>query len=121
MPSGCSSSTGCGTKEKEKDVKWVQFFVNRGKGCTTVVRCSPDAVLSDVLHLDTDEYAVCGSRFVKVGCTISENWIGNGSNVEVLRRLRGGASSYLDIPCQMGVQSMSCNAVLACQEAMLQV
>ena len=68
VPSGCSSSTGCGRKEeKEKDVKRMQFFVNRGKGFTTVVRCSPDAVLSDVLQLDTDEYAVCGSRFVKVG------------------------------------------------------
>ena len=53
VPSGCSSSTGCGGKdEKEKDVKRVQFFVNRGKGFTTVVRCSPDAVLSDVPHLD---------------------------------------------------------------------
>ena len=103
VPSGCSSSTWCGRKEeKEKDVKWVQFFVNRGKGFTTVVRCSPDAVLSDVLQMDTDECAVCGSRFVKVGCTSSEKWIGNGSNVEVLRRLRGGA-------------------VLACQEALLQV
>ena len=69
---------------RRKNVKRVQFFVNRGKGFTTVVRCSPDAVLSDVLHLDTDEYAVCGSRFVKVGGTLSENWIGKGSNVEVL-------------------------------------
>ena len=64
----------------------MQFFVNRGKRFTTIVCCSLDAVLSDVLHLDTDEYAVCGSRFVKVGCTLSENWIGNGSNVEALRR-----------------------------------
>ena len=66
----------------------MQFFVNRGKGFTTVVRCSPD------------EYALCGSRFVKVGCTIGENWVGTGSNVQVLRRLRGGAGVHLDIPGQ---------------------
>ena len=60
VPSGCSSSTGFGAKEKGKAkyVKCVQFFVNRGKGFTTVVRCSPDAVLSEVLHLDVDEYAL---------------------------------------------------------------
>ena len=101
VPPDCSSSTGCGGKEeKEKDVKRVQFFVNRGKGFTTVVRYSPDDVVSDGLHLDADEYAVCGSRLIRRGCTLSENCIGNGSNVGVLRRLRGGASSYLDIPGQ---------------------
>ena len=94
----CTAASSVG--DKKKNVKRVQFFVNRGIGFTTVVRCSPDAVLSDVLHLDTDEYAVCGSRFVKVGCTLSENWIGKGSNVEVQRLLRGGAISYLDIPGQ---------------------
>ena len=68
VPHGCSSSNGLsGRNEKEKDVKRVQFFVNRGKGFTTVVRSSPDAVVSDVLHVDADEYAVCGSRLVKVG------------------------------------------------------
>ena len=44
--------------------------------------------------------ALCGSRFVKVGCTIGENLIGNCSHVQVLRRLRGGAGAYLDIPGQ---------------------
>ena len=95
------SSTAFGgkeEKEKDKDAKWVQIFVNRGKGFTTVVRCSPDAVLSEVLHLDADEFALWGSRFVKVGCTIGEKWIGIGSNVQVLRRLGGGAGAYLDIP-----------------------
>ena len=96
---GSSSSTGCGRKEeKEKNVKRVQFFVNRGKGFTTVVRCSPDAVLSDVLHLAADEYAVCGSRLVKVGCTLSEHWIGNGSNAATAPWR--GASSHLDVPGQ---------------------
>ena len=120
VPHGCSSSTGCGKQEKEKDVKSVQFFVNHGRGFTTVVRSSPNAVVSDVLHLDADEYAVCGSRLVKVGCTLSENWVGNGSNVQVLRRLRGGAGAYLDVPgeCECKV---SCNAVLAFQGAVLQV
>ena len=50
--------------------------------------------------LDDDEYALCGSRFAKVGCTIGENLIGNCSNVQMLRRLRGGAGVHLDIPVQ---------------------
>ena len=37
---------------------------------------------------------------MKVGCTLSQNGIGNGSNVQVLRRLRGGTGSYLDVPGQ---------------------
>ena len=103
VPSGCSSGKGfCGkdTRGKTEDVKLVQFFVNRGTGSVTVVRCSSDTVLSEVLHLDVDEYALCGSRFAKVGCTIGENSIGNCSNVQVLRRLRGGAGVHLDIPGQ---------------------
>ena len=75
----CSSSTGCwgkDTKGKAEDVKLVQFFVNRGKGSTTVVRCSSGTVLSEVLHLDDDEKALRGSRFAKVGCTIGEILIG---------------------------------------------
>ena len=32
------------------------------------------------------------------GLHLSQNGIGNGSNVRVLQRLRGGAGSYLDIP-----------------------
>ena len=87
-------------KGKAEDLKLVQFFDSRGKGFTTVVRCSSDTVLSEVLHLDVDKYALCGSRFAKVGCTICETWIANGSNVPVLRRLRGGAGAYLDIPGQ---------------------
>ena len=83
-----------------ENVKLVQFFVNRGKGFTTVVRCSSDTVLSEVLHLDVDEYASCGSGFAKVDCTIGEILIGNCSNMQVLRRLRGGAGAYLDIPGQ---------------------
>ena len=101
VPSGSSScmisSTGWG---EAKETKGAQFFVNYGNGLTTVVSSSANAVVSDVLHLDADEYAVCGSRLVKVGCTLSGNGIGNGSNVRVLRRLRGGASSYLDVPGQ---------------------
>ena len=87
-------------KGKAEDVKLVQFFVNRGKGFTTVVRCSSGTVLSEVQHQDVDEYALCGSGFVKVGCTIGENLTGNCSNVQVLRRLRGGAGAYLDVPGQ---------------------
>ena len=103
VPSGCSSSKGfCGkdTRGKAEDVKLVQFFVNRGKGSVTVVRCPSDTILSEVLHLDVDEYALCGSRFAKVVCTIGETLIGNCSNVQVLRRLRGGAGVHLDIPGQ---------------------
>ena len=108
----CSSSTGFWGKDTEgkaEDVKLVQFFVNRGKGSTSVVRCSSDTVLSEVLHLADDEYALCGWRFEKVGCTIGELFFGNCSNVQVLRRLRGGAGLHLDIPgqweckvCKMG-------------------
>ena len=103
VPHGCSSSTVCGGKDTERkaeDVKLVQFFVNRGKGSTTVVRCSSDTMLSEVFHLDVDEYALCGSRFAKVDCTIGENLIGNCSNVQVLRRLRGGAGVHLVFPGQ---------------------
>ena len=42
--------------------------------------------MSDVLCLSSDEYAVCGSRLVKMGCTLSQNGIGNGSNAQELRR-----------------------------------
>ena len=47
-----------------------------------------------------------GSRLIKMDSTLSQNDIGNGSNVQVLRRLRGGAGAYLDIP---GLQ-MRCSA-----------
>ena len=83
-------------KEKEKR---VQFFVKYGS-TSSVVRSSSLDVVSDVLHLHADEYAVCGSRLIKMECTLSQNGIGNGSNVQVLRRLRGGAGAYLDIPGQ---------------------
>ena len=56
--------------------------------------------MSDVLQLHSDEYAVCGSLLMKMESTLSQNGIGNGSNVQVLRRLRGGAGAYLDIPGQ---------------------
>ena len=42
----------------------------------------------------------CGSRLIKMEYTLSQNGIGDGSNVQVLRRLRGGAGAYLDIPGQ---------------------
>ena len=45
VPFGCSSSTGFWGKDakgKADDVKLVQFFVCRGKGSTTVVRCSSE-------------------------------------------------------------------------------
>ena len=73
VPFGCSSSTGFWRKDakgKAEDVKLVQFFVNRGKGSTTVVRYSSDTVL--VLHLDDDEYAFVDRGLQKVGCTIGE-------------------------------------------------
>ena len=88
------------TERKSRRCEIGAFLCRPRKGFTTVVRCSSDTVLSEVLHLDVDEYALCGSRFVKVGCTICENWIGSGSNVQVLRGLCGGASSYLDVPGQ---------------------
>ena len=85
-------------KEKEKE-KRVQFFVKYGS-TSSVVRSSSLDVVSDVLQLHADEYAVCGSRLIKMESTLSQNGIGNGSNVQVLRRLRGGAGAYLDIPGQ---------------------
>ena len=78
----------------------MQFFVKYGSGTSSVVRSSSLDVVSDVLHFHADEYAVCGSRLFKMECTLSQNGIGNGSNVQVLRRLRGGAGAYLDIPGQ---------------------
>ena len=97
----CSSSKVSNTGSGEvKEAKGVQFFVNYGNSVSSVVRSSSHAVVSDVLHLHADEYAVCGSRLIKWKCTLSQNGIGNGSNVQVLRRLRGGAGAYLDIPGQ---------------------
>ena len=93
VPSGCSSSkvssTGLG---EAKETKEVQFFVNYGNGVSPVVRSSSHDVVSDVLHLHADEYAVCGSRLMKMVCS------GNGSNVQVLRRLRGGAGANCSQP-----------------------
>ena len=82
-----------------KEEKRVQFFVKYGS-TLSVVRSSSLDVVSDVLHLHADEYAVCGSLLMKMESTLSQNGIGNGSNVQVLRRLRGGAGAYLDIPGQ---------------------
>ena len=97
-------------KEEEK----VQFFVKYGN-TSTVVRSSSLDVVSDVLHLHADEYAVCGSRLIKMESTLSQNGIGNGSNVQVLRRLRGGAGAYLfGHSWSVGVQSVSRCEVLAC-------
>ena len=73
--------------------------MNYGQG-STVVRSLPHCVTSDVLCLSTDECAVCGSRWLKMSCTLSQNGNGNGWNVQVLRRLRGGAGSYFDVPGQ---------------------
>ena len=84
-------------KESEKEPR-VQFFVKRGT--TSVVRGSSLDVVSDILQLHSDEYAVCGSHLIKMDSTLSQNGIGNGSNVQVLRRLRGGAGAYLDVPGQ---------------------
>ena len=53
---------------------------------------------SDVLHPHADECAVCGSRLIKIECTLSQNGIGNGSNVHVLRRAPWWCSCVLDIP-----------------------
>ena len=82
-----------------KEEKRVQFFVKYGS-TSSVVRSSSLDQVSDVLQLHSDEYAVCGSRLIKMESTLSQNGIGNGSNVQVLRRLRGGAGAYLDIPGQ---------------------
>ena len=83
-----------------KEATGVQFFVKYGNGVSSVIRSSSHDVVSDVLHLHADEYAVCGPRLINMECTLSQNGIGNGSNVEVLRRLRGGVGAYLDIPGQ---------------------
>ena len=80
-------------KENEKEQR-VQFFVKHGS-TSSVVRSSSLDVVSDVLQLHADEYAVCGSRMINMESTLSQNGIGNGSNVQVLRRLRGGAGAYL--------------------------
>ena len=85
-----------GMKEKEER---VQFFV-KYESTSSIVRSSSLDVVSDVLQLHADEKAVCGSRLIKMESTLSQNDIGNGSNVQVLRRLRGGAGAYLDIPGQ---------------------
>ena len=91
--SGCSSSkvssTGLGEVKAPRECSYLSIM-------GTVCR----HVLSDVLHFHADENAVCGSRLMKMGCTLSQNGIGDGSNVQVLRRLRGGAGAYLDIPVQ---------------------
>ena len=113
VPFGCSSSVaasafpGCSSSkvsstvlDEAKGTKGVQFFVNYGNGVSSVVRSSSHAVVSDVLHLHADEYELCGARLVAMGCTLSQNGIGDCSNVQVLRRLRGGAGAYLDIPSQ---------------------
>ena len=100
-------------KEKEKE-KRVQFFVKYGS-TSSVVRSSSLDVVSDVLQLHADEYAVCGSRLIKMESTLSQNGIGNGSNVQVLRRLRGGgARCVFRHSWSVGVQSVSRNEVLAC-------
>ena len=99
---GCSSSkvssTGLGEVKEANGCSSLSIMGTVCHDC-----CSQflfDDVLSDVLHLHADEYAVCGSRLMNMGCTLSQNGIGNGSNVQVLRRLRGGAGAYLDIPGQ---------------------
>ena len=46
------------------------------------------------------ELWACGSRLLKMVCTLRQNALVNGSNVQVLRRLRGGADTNLDIPGQ---------------------
>ena len=105
-PAAASKCIGSDSKVSEKDLgemkekeKRVQFFVKYGS-TSSVVRSSSLDVVSDVLQLHPDEYAVCGSRMIKMESTLSQNGIGNGSNVQVLRRLRGGAGAYLDIPGQ---------------------
>ena len=90
------SNTALGEMKEEKR---VQFFVKYGS-TSSVVRSSSLDVVSNVLHLHADEYAVCGSRLIGMECTLSQNGIENGSNVQVLRRLRGGAGAHLDIPGQ---------------------
>ena len=98
-----ASSIGSKVSNKDlgemKEEKRVQFFVKYGS-TSSVVRSSSLDLVSDVLQLHSDEYAVCGSRLIKMESTLSQNGIGNGSNVQVLRRLRGGAGAYLDIPGQ---------------------
>ena len=77
----------------------VQFFVNYGKG-STVVRCNPGAMVSQMIELGSDGYAVCGTRFVKPNSTLLANRVGNGMTLHVLRRLGGGKSSNFDIAGQ---------------------
>ena len=104
-------------KENEKETR-VQFFVKHGS-TTSVVRSSSLDVVSDILQLHSDEYAVCGSRLIKMDSTLSQNGIGNGSNVQVLRRL--WCRCVFGHSWSVGVQSVSCNKVLACKETLLQV
>ena len=104
-------------KENEKEQR-VQFFVKHG-GTSSVVRSSSLDVVSAILQLHSDEYAVCGSRLIKMDGTLSQNGIGNGSNVQVLRWLRGGAGAYLDIPGQW--ECKVCHATRCWPETLLQV
>ena len=84
---GCSSSAAASKRSscsgskvsnaalgEMKEEKRVQFFVKYGSGTSSVVRSSSLDVVSDVLHLHADEYAVCGSRLVKNGVHPQSEW-----------------------------------------------
>ena len=96
-----------------KEEKRVQFFVKYGS-TSSVVRSSSLDVVSDVLHLHADEYAVCGSRLIKNGVHPQSErywkWLECASVATApwwCRCVFGHSGS-------VGVQSVSRYAVLAC-------
>ena len=92
------ASISVGTCEKQKE---IQFFVNKGEG-SVVVRCSPHAIVSHVLHYGSEGYAVCGTRTLRSGDSFHQNGIESGMTVRLLYRLRGGSGGNMnvDIPGQ---------------------
>ena len=92
-------------KEKEKE-KRVQFFVKYGS-TSSVVRSSSLDVVSDVLQLHADEYAVCGSRLQSKRYW---EWFECASASAAPRWCR----CVFGHSWSVGVQSVSRNEVLAC-------
>ena len=106
------SKVSCKALGEMKEEKRVQFFVKNG-GTSSVVRSSSLDVVSDVLHLHADEYAVCGSRLIKMEHPHSERYwewfecAGVATAPWWCRCVFGHSWS-------VGVQSVSRYAVLAC-------
>ena len=106
-------------KENEKEPRG-QFFVKHGS-TTSVVRSSSLDVVSDILQLHSDEYAVCGSRLIKMDSTLSQNGIGEWFECASVATAAWWCRCVFGHSWSVGVQSVSCNEVFACKETLLQV